>query len=400
VIRTLAVLCAGLLVPAASSAQSVAAALSIGTVDTVWSATLKEKRPILIYTPPSYSDTTFTPRRYPVLYLLDGEAHFHSVTGLIQILATGVNGTYVVPEMIVVAIPNTNRMRDLSPSNTAVDHNGVPNKGFAGGGGMASFLAFIKSELIPHIDSGYRTAPYRMLVGHSLGGITSINALYTMPETFNAYVAIDPSLWWDRRMLLNQAKPFFSQRRLEGRALYVALANTLGADDSLPNGHYTSIVQFNRILETYNTSGIRYGFRSYPDDSHGSVPLIAEYDALRFFFPGYALDLQRAISGNDVLLAHYAKLSQQMGYDVRPPEAVVAMLGQAAQSLDSTRVLSLLRLNTELYPTSARSFIALGEYFASKADGTRARAAYERALALQPKNAKAAQGLVKLRGGQ
>ena len=185
----------------------------------------------------SYPDTTYTPRTYPVLY-------------------------------------------------TTVDHNGVPTKGYGGGGGMAHFLRFIESELIPHIDSAYRSAPYRLLIGHSLGGIASINALYTMPETFNAYVAIDPSLWWDKRLLLNQAKAFFSQPRPAGRALYVALANTLGSDDSLPNGHYASIVQLNRILETYNTSGIRYGFKYYPDDSHGSVPLIAEYDALRKLIGG------------------------------------------------------------------------------------------------------------------
>ena len=161
--------CAGvLLLPIALNAQPVAKpALSIGRVDTVWSAVLKEKRPVLIYKPPSYSDTTYTPRTYPVLYVLDGDAHFHSVTGLIQILATGVNGTYVIPEMIVVAISNTNRMRDLSPTNTTVDHNGVPTKEYGGGGGVAHFLRFIKSELIPHIDSAYRSAPYRLLIGHS-----------------------------------------------------------------------------------------------------------------------------------------------------------------------------------------------------------------------------------------
>src|SRR5678816_1894549 len=53
---------------------------------------------------PSYSDTTYLPKRYPVLYLLDGDAHFHSVTGLLQILGTGINGTFVLPEMIVVSL--------------------------------------------------------------------------------------------------------------------------------------------------------------------------------------------------------------------------------------------------------------------------------------------------------
>ena len=92
--------------PTTAAAQSpLAASLTIGKVDSIYSKSIKEQRPYLVYLPPSYKDTTYTPQRYPVLYLLDGDAHFHSVTGLLQILGTGVNGTFVVPEMIVVAIP-------------------------------------------------------------------------------------------------------------------------------------------------------------------------------------------------------------------------------------------------------------------------------------------------------
>ena len=393
--------CGALLLPIALNAQSVAkAALSVGRVDTVWSAALKEKRPILVYTPPSYADTSFTSRSYPVLYLLDGDAHFHSVTALIQILATGVNGTFVVPEMIVVAIPNTNRMRDLTPTAATFDPNGAPTKAFGGGGGMSNFFQFIKSELIPHIDSTFRTAPYRMFVGHSLGGLAAIDAIYTMPETFNSYVAIDPSLWWDRRLLLTQAKAFFSRPQPAGRTLYVAQANTLGADDSLPNGHFNSIVQFNRILETYNTSGIRYGFKYYPDDSHGSVPMIAEYDALRFIFTGYALDLQQAIASPANVIAHYERVSKQLGYAVRPPEFVVDLLSQVAKGNDTTRVLPMLQLNTELYPVSARAYLMLADYLAQQRDTVRAKAAYEKSLALSPTNARARVALQKLRGGR
>ena len=106
-----------LLVPAAAlRAQAATNSVTIGAADTMWSATLKENRRYVVYTPPSYNDSTFQPRRYPVLYLLDGDAHFHSVTGLIQILGSGVNATFVLPEMIVVAIPNTNRTRDMTPA--------------------------------------------------------------------------------------------------------------------------------------------------------------------------------------------------------------------------------------------------------------------------------------------
>ena len=315
-----------------------------------------------------------------------------------QILGTGVNGAMVVPEMIVVAIPNTNRIRDLSPSTSAVDHNGKPTLSMAGGGGGENFLRFIKSELIPRMDSIYRTTPYRMLVGHSLGGLMSISALYTMPETFNAYVAIDPSLWWDNRLLLNQAKRNVSERRYEGRSLYVAQANTLGPDDSLPNGHFASIVQFNRILETYNTSGLRYGFMYYPDDSHGSVALIAEYDALRFSFPGFGLDLQRAVENPAHIVAHYARISKVMGYTVEPPEFVMDLLGTVAASQDSTKVLPLAWLYAERYPASARAFETLGDILARQQDSVGAKAAYDRAIKLRPTSARAQAGLKRLGG--
>ncbi|MBK8648152.1 MAG: alpha/beta hydrolase [Gemmatimonadetes bacterium] len=222
--------------------------MTIGKIDSIFSPTLKEQRPYLVYTPPSYSDTTYTKRGYPVLYLLDGDAHFHSVTGLLQILGTGVNGTFVVPEMIVVAIPNTNRMRDLTPTQAARDFEGKADTALRMTGGGPKFLNFMKSELIPHIDATYRTAPYRVFVGHSLGGLMAFQALYTMPEVFNAYVAIDPSLWWDDRRLLKQAPAFFGKATAPGRTLFVGQANTLVASDTIDNPHYNSIIRMNALI--------------------------------------------------------------------------------------------------------------------------------------------------------
>ena len=67
-----------LLLPSVGQTQTpLAKAVTIGKVDSIWSATLKENRPYLVSTPPSYDDTTSTPQKYPVLYLLDGDAHFH-----------------------------------------------------------------------------------------------------------------------------------------------------------------------------------------------------------------------------------------------------------------------------------------------------------------------------------
>jgi enterochelin esterase-like enzyme len=90
-------------------------ATTIGQVDSIRSATLNEHRPFIVHTPPSYSDTTVVPARYPVLYLLDGAEHFHAVSGLIQAQGTGVNGTFAIPEMIVVA--------DIGRARSSIDED-------------------------------------------------------------------------------------------------------------------------------------------------------------------------------------------------------------------------------------------------------------------------------------
>jgi predicted alpha/beta superfamily hydrolase len=362
-------------------------AVSIGTVDSIRSATLDEVRPYLVYTPPSYDDTTSAPQGYPVLYLLDGDAHFHSVTGLVQILGTGVNGTFVVPEMIVVAIPNTNRTRDLTPTHTDLGFDGKPTPAFAESGGNAPFFDFLTRELIPEIDARYRTMPYRVLVGHSFGGITVLNALYTIPRAFDAYVAIDPSLWWDHETLLRRAKGYFESARLDHRALYVAQANTLQPDDTLPNPHFSAIAQFDAVMRAYDRSGIRYAFRYYPEDDHGSVPLIAEYDALRFVFDGYHVPLGRVPAEPALLTRHFEDVSERLGATFRPSEGMVMLLANVALQADTAHAIELGEMALAMYPESRRAPVFLGDRWAERGDVDRARRYYEQALARSPGNA-------------
>ncbi|MNK55562.1 putative esterase [compost metagenome] len=90
----------------------------IGTIDSIQSKMLNERRKIWVYVPNSWSPDS--KQRYPVLYLLDGDAHFYSVVGMIQQLSQ-VNGNTICPEMIVVGIPNTDRTRDLTPTHVDSD---------------------------------------------------------------------------------------------------------------------------------------------------------------------------------------------------------------------------------------------------------------------------------------
>jgi uncharacterized protein len=249
--------------------------ITIGTVDKIYSNILKEERTLWIYNPTQTNRTNI--QRYPVLYLLDGEEHFYATVGMIKQMS-GVWG-----DMIVVGITNSDRNRDLTPT--------VNNSG-----GGENFMNFIKKELIPRMDSTYPTAPYRIFSGHSLGGLTVINTLLNNTQLFNAYIAIDPSLWWENKKLVQQAKQDFLKKKYINVSLFIGRANdmplnmdTLTAlkDTTINTVLYRSVRQFVNILKNENNSGLRWASKFYPQEVHETIQLIGQYDALKFLFDYY-----------------------------------------------------------------------------------------------------------------
>lgn len=396
---SLLMLGAAVMLGSGAAAAQPKPALTVGTVDSLWSPTLKEQRPLLIYTPPSYGDTLHAPRRYPVVYLLDGDAHFHSFSGIIQALGTGVNGTYAIPEMIIVALPNTDRTRDLTPTTSISTPTGVTDSALKSSGGGDAFLRFLQRELIPHIDSTYRTLPYRVLVGHSFGGLIAIHALYTIPEAFNAYLAIDPSLWWDGTLLLKQASARLANPALAGRMLYLAQANTMPADSATGSEHFVSIARFDHLVRRDAVKGLGYRFHYYGDDDHGSVPLIAEYDGLRFFFEGAQPNLAQVVGRPASLVEHYRALSSRYGVPFSPPEDLLEFLAQYLEKKQPALAIEAYRANARAHEQSARAWRLLGEAYTTRHDTTRALAAYAHALAARPADTALTSAVARLTGG-
>ncbi len=155
---SIAFLLLGLLSAPASAQTASPSAIQLGIQTTLQSEIMGEARPLLIYTPDGYEQSSAT---YPVIYLLDGDGHLLHTAGATQFLAR--NGK--MPEVIIVGLPNTDRTRDLTPALS------TPDERFPTAGGADTFLSFIADELVPFIDENYRTAPYRILIGHSFGGL-------------------------------------------------------------------------------------------------------------------------------------------------------------------------------------------------------------------------------------
>jgi predicted alpha/beta superfamily hydrolase len=256
------------------------------------SAILNEPRKILISLPAGFDENDPEKKRYPVVYLLDGDTHFKAVTAQIKQLSE-INGNTACPQMIVVAIPNTDRARDLTPSNYLFGPLGEKIADFKSSGGSEKFIAFIGKELMPWVDSLYPTMPHRILIGHSLGGLTAMNILLHHTYLFNAYIAVDPSIWWDGQKLLPDARKVLKYKKFTGTSLFLAIANTMPPemditkvrkDTSKETFHIRSILGLTEILKSNPGNNLKWNYKYYHDDDHGSILNKAVYDALQFLF--------------------------------------------------------------------------------------------------------------------
>lgn len=232
------------------------------------SARMQEQRRINVWLPDAYqqqSDTAF-----PVVYMLDGglAEDFLHIAGLMQVSIA--NGT--MRPFILVGIENTVRRRDLTgASENALDKRAIPNLG-----GSAQFRHFIAEELIPAIAKRYRTTGERALVGESLAGLFTIETLVVSPDLFQAYVAIDPSLWWnDRRLTQRFAEQLQARPELKKR-LYFASSSAPGMEPA--------IKPFADMLTQQKPEGLQWTYEHYSAENHATIYHPAALKAFRQMF--------------------------------------------------------------------------------------------------------------------
>ncbi|HCV04169.1 MAG TPA: esterase, partial [Pseudoalteromonas sp.] len=113
------------------------------------SSNLSEQRTVVVQLPKSYQ--THPNKRYPVIYRLDGAGNLPLINAVLERLQENDQA----PEVIVVAIESTNRLRDFYPTV-----NKEPQGPVGEGGGAAKFLAFVEQELMPLVNKQYRTHDY------------------------------------------------------------------------------------------------------------------------------------------------------------------------------------------------------------------------------------------------
>lgn len=272
-------------------------------------------------------------KTYPVIYLLDAQWDFT----LVQAIYGQEYYDGFIPAAIVVGItwggvnpnPDTLRRRDFTP--TIEEPNPV-------GGGAEKFLSFIKNELIPIIDSKFKTKPdERTLMGSSLGGLFTLYTMFNETRLFNNYVLTSPAITWDNGIINSYEKKYSE----EGSEIPVRLSMAIGGYEDVD-----AFRKFADNLEEKNYTGLK--MKTFVLDSFGHSGGKSE---------GYSRGLQFAFKINPLILSDNI-LNQYVGtYELNPQFKINITKEDnnlVAEKPDSTKYI----MNAE----SETDFFVIGQY--------------------------------------
>ncbi len=209
---------------------------------------------ILISLPDEYNSSD---KRYSVLYVLDGDVSYGIASGIARYLEIGAN----IPELIVIGIgygtadknSGNKRNRDYRPDNT---------------GGAEKFLQFIKNELIPYVDTNYRTiAGENTLASYSLGGLFALYSLFNQPEIFNRYIIGSPYLLPENYIIFDYEEQSVATLNKANAKLFISVGS-----EASDEKYFTPIDELVTILQERNYPGIELETKVFDGSTHLAGP--------------------------------------------------------------------------------------------------------------------------------
>ena len=314
--------------------------LGLGTQYILKSEILQEDRPIIISLPNGYEEGE---TNYPVLYLLDGLGNIKHQVGTVELLTE----SGIIPPMIIVAIESLDRARDLTPSHAGQDAYAGADADIPQSGGAPNFLQFLENELIPYVESNFRTHPYRLLEGHSFGGLFCTYALMNNPELFNAFIVQAPALWWNKEEMTEQAKDFFNSNDSLTISVY------FGAGGAEGWGMRQELARYVDVIKQSTPKNFRWKHEeTVSGEEHDDSRLLLNYYGLKFVFSDLKAseDLQTNYSDESFLQGEQ-ELRDKYGQNARRPASdYVNIIMELLDKENNLGAITVYKRASEAYP--------------------------------------------------
>lgn len=347
------------------------------------STILGEERAIYVSTPSGYTESLYS---YPVMYVIDG------VTGVIG-LVKYLSDYGVCPELIIVSIEEVNSSRDMFPTKPRYSRGTQPTKPWYNKkedneirvsrpgeqvGEADRYLSFIETELFPFIEKNYRTVPYRICCGHSKGGLLVTHAFLSRTNMFNAYIALNPSLYWDDGLVMKTAEEKLASLVLKHKLFYFDIGG-----NEVPSTIGDAFTFAQTIRENASVD-LRWKLDYLPNENHGSGTAIGITNALKFIYDGWDFDADKIMMGGlNAIDSFYKILSERFGYEISPDVGLLNSLGWGyVRDGKHEEALKIFKENVRRFPNSPDAYNYLGEGYLASGKIEMAIKSYEKAVEL------------------
>lgn len=216
-------------------------------------------------------------RPVAVLYVMDGDRLGSLVSAMCSYLSSGKGATSAC---VVVAVETQDRTTNFTPTQSQFGRDGQVIAGPAIGGGARQMAECLLTQVKPEISKRLLDVPLKhVLMGHSFGGLFTLWTMTEHPTAFDAWVAADPSLWWDRGILIKELQ---KNRGTHGpHWVYTGFASALKNQKTTAAWNLKKLSDFREALTTKRQPPTETVIQMYSDETHGTIAVPVFYDALK-----------------------------------------------------------------------------------------------------------------------
>jgi predicted alpha/beta superfamily hydrolase len=231
------------------------------------SENMQGDREIVVHFPKNYDSSNEA--GYPVIYMLDAGTKDKMVAEI----ANYYNWAEVMPEVIVVGLKNVNRGVDFLPGYYGYEYEG---KRYSGNG--TKLLGYIKDELIPFVDSKFKTNGNNVFVGHSWAGQFVTYSMSQTPSLFKAYFITSPDFGRHGSKTFDALEKALTEDQASPNFVYLSV----GGDEE--QGLRSDYHRLTALLQKHLPDQVRLHHEVHSSAIHNSNGAISLPKALQLYF--------------------------------------------------------------------------------------------------------------------